>query len=84
MARLILESGGERREYAVHETITLGRGKAATVQLEDKLLSREHTRVSLDRHPDGSVTFSVRDMGSKNGTAPGFVEFACCVGARSF
>jgi pSer/pThr/pTyr-binding forkhead associated (FHA) protein len=60
---LILESGGERRELKVTGPITIGRSPEATVHVDDKTLSREHTRVYLDH---GRVF--VRDLGSKNGT----------------
>ncbi len=63
MARLILESGGERREIKVTGLITIGRSPEATVQVDDKTLSREHTQVYLH---GGRVC--VRDLGSKNGT----------------
>ena len=63
MARLILESGGERREIKVTGLITIGRSPEATVQVDDKTLSREHTQVYLQ---GGRVC--VKDLGSKNGT----------------
>ncbi len=63
MARLLLESGGERREIKVAGPITVGRAQTAGVYLDDKTLSREHTQFYLDH---GRVC--VRDLDSKNGT----------------
>jgi predicted component of type VI protein secretion system len=60
---LILESGGERRELKVTGTITIGRSAQATVQVDDKTLSREHTQVYLQ-----NGRLYVRDLESKNGT----------------
>jgi predicted component of type VI protein secretion system len=63
VARLLLESGGERREIKVAGPITVGRSQTAGVYLDDKTLSREHTQFYLDH---GRVC--VRDLESKNGT----------------
>ena len=63
MARLLLESGGERREIKVAGPITVGRSPTAGVYLDDKTLSREHTQFYLDH---GRIC--VRDLDSKNGT----------------
>ncbi len=63
VARLLLESGGERREIKVAGPITVGRSQTAGVYLDDKTLSREHTQFYLDH---GRVC--VRDLDSKNGT----------------
>jgi predicted component of type VI protein secretion system len=60
---LILESGGQRREVRIAGTVTIGRSPAATVQIDDKILSREHTQVYVS---GGRVM--VRDLESKNGT----------------
>ncbi len=63
MARLILESGGERRELRIAGPITIGRASSATVHIDDKTLSREHTQVSSEQG-----RFIVKDLESKNGT----------------
>lgn len=63
MARLLLESGGERREINVAGSITVGRSQSAGVYLDDKTLSREHTRFYIE---NGKLF--VRDLESKNGT----------------
>lgn len=63
MARLIVESGGERREIKVAGPVTLGRSPSATIAIDDKVLSREHTQVYLQ----GGKLW-VKDLESKNGT----------------
>jgi predicted component of type VI protein secretion system len=63
VARLLLESGGERREIHVAGSITVGRERTAGVYLDDKTLSREHTKFYLE---NGKLF--VRDLESKNGT----------------
>lgn len=63
MARLRLETGGERREAKVAGTLTIGRSPSVSIPIDDKTLSREHTQV----YAQGNRYF-VRDLGSKNGT----------------
>ena len=63
MARLLLESGGERREIKVAGPLTVGRAQTAGVYLDDKTLSREHSQFYVDH---GRAC--VRDLDSKNGT----------------
>ena len=63
MARLLLESGGERREIVVSGSITVGRERSAGLYLDDKTLSREHTKFYVE---NGKLF--VRDLESKNGT----------------
>ena len=63
MARLLQESGGERRETRIAGILTIGRSPSVSIPLEDKTLSREHTQV----YPKDGKYF-VRDLGSKNGT----------------
>jgi len=63
VARLLLESGGERREIKVAGSITVGRSQTAGVYLDDKTLSREHTKFYIE-----NGKFFVRDLESKNGT----------------
>ena len=65
MARLLLESGGERREIKVAGPVTVGRSQSASVYLDDKTLSREHTQFYLQ---NGRLL--VKDLDSKNGTYP--------------
>jgi predicted component of type VI protein secretion system len=63
VARLILESGGERREIRITGPVTIGRSPSATFPVDDKTLSREHTLVSGQRGH-----YTVKDLQSKNGT----------------
>ena len=58
-----MESGGERREIKVAGSITVGRSQTAGVYLDDKTLSREHTKFYVE---NGKLF--VRDLESKNGT----------------
>lgn len=64
MARLIVESGGERREIRIAGPVTIGRSPSATIPIDDKTLSREHTQVYTTERGK----YFVRDLGSKNGT----------------
>ena len=63
MARLRLETGGERRETKVAGTLTIGRSPSVSIPIDDKTLSREHTQVYAQVN-----RYFVRDLGSKNGT----------------
>jgi predicted component of type VI protein secretion system len=63
VARLLQESGGERRETKIAGILTIGRSPSVSIPLDDKTLSREHTQV----YPKDGKYF-VRDLGSKNGT----------------
>lgn len=63
MARLILESGGQRREARITGPVTIGRSPSATFPIDDKTLSREHTLISGQ-----PGHYTVKDLESKNGT----------------
>jgi predicted component of type VI protein secretion system len=63
MARLILESGGERKEIRIRGAVTIGRAPSADVSIDHRTLSREHTRVYGE-----NGRYFVRDLESKNGT----------------
>ncbi len=63
MARLIVESGADRREVAVGSWTVIGRLKTCALPLEDKTVSREHVRVWQD-----GLRYLVQDLGSKSGT----------------
>jgi len=63
VARLLLDSAGERREILVSDSITVGRERTAGLQLDDKTLSREHTKFYVE---NGKLF--VRDLESRNGT----------------
>lgn len=64
MAKLILLSGEERKEYELGPASTLGRHPDSTIQLLDRVVSKEHARI--EQRPDGQ--FLLRDLGSLNGT----------------
>lgn len=63
VARLILESGGERREARITGPVTIGRSPSATFSIDDKTLSREHTVIQGQ-----AGRYVVKDLESKNGT----------------
>jgi pSer/pThr/pTyr-binding forkhead associated (FHA) protein len=63
VAKLVLESGGEKRELKLTGRVTIGRAQHASVCIDDKTLSREHTEI----YPEQG-RFLVRDLESKNGT----------------
>ena len=68
MARLILESGGERREFGITAPVVIGRGKSNPIALEDRLLSREHSRINVEPATGGARRFVLQDLRSRNGT----------------
>ena len=63
-AKLILLRGDGPREYALGAFNTLGRHPENTIQVVDRIVSKEHCRIT--RGPDGR--FVLRDVGSLNGT----------------
>jgi predicted component of type VI protein secretion system len=63
VARLLQESGGERRETRIAGVLTIGRSPSVQISIDDKTLSREHTQVYAREG-----RYWVRDLGSKNGT----------------
>lgn len=63
MARIVVESEGDRREFPVGKGVVIGRHQDCEILLEDPELSRQHTRVSFE----GRAYF-VQDLGSRNGT----------------
>src|SRR5262245_57921495 len=56
-------SGVEARAIADGETISFGRGKDATIEIDDSRVSRLHTRIHRNKG-----TLSVTDLASRNGT----------------
>jgi adenylate cyclase len=64
MAKLILLSGDERKEYELGPSSLLGRHPDSTIQILDRVVSKEHARI--ERRGDGQ--FVLRDLGSLNGT----------------
>jgi adenylate cyclase len=63
-AKLILISGEGPREQDLAAFNTLGRHPDNTIQVLDRIVSKEHCRIALG--PQGQ--YSIRDMGSLNGT----------------
>src|SRR3954454_19656338 len=59
--QLVLADG---RRIALDETITVGRAKGNTVQLEDPSVSRRHARITAD----AAGRLTVADEGSSHGT----------------
>ena len=64
MAKLILTSGDTRQEYELGQLNTLGRHPDNTIQILDRIISKEHCQIL--RTPEGR--FLLRDLGSLNGT----------------
>ena len=64
MAKLILLTGGVRKEFELGEFNTIGRHPDNSVQILDRIVSKEHAHVIAQ--PDG--TFLLRDLGSLNGS----------------
>lgn len=58
-----MESGGGRRETRISGPVTIGRSPSATIPIDDKTLSREHTQVYGQ-----NGRYYVKDLDSKNGT----------------
>ena len=67
MAKLVLKSGETRQEFELGAMNTLGRHPDNTVQILDRIISKEHAHVI--RQSDGR--FLLRDLGSLNGTYVG-------------
>jgi adenylate cyclase len=64
MAKLILVSGPEPQEFELAPHNTLGRHPDNSIQILDRIISKEHMEIILT--PDGR--FLLRDLGSLNGT----------------
>jgi adenylate cyclase len=64
MPKLILTSGDSRQEFELTAVNTLGRHPDNSIQLLDRIVSKEHAQILRNR--DGS--FFLRDLGSLNGT----------------
>jgi adenylate cyclase len=64
MAKLILVSGDEPREFELQDFNSLGRHPNNTIQILDRIISKEH--VHIVRTPDGQ--YMLKDLGSLNGT----------------
>jgi len=64
MAKIIVIGNDQRREYELGAVNTIGRHPDNTLQILDRIVSKEHAQVI--RQPDGRFLF--RDLGSLNGS----------------
>src|SRR5882672_3340453 len=64
MAKVIVNGSDQRREYELGPTTTVGRHPDNSLQLLDRIVSKEHAQII--RQPDGRFLF--RDLGSLNGS----------------
>jgi adenylate cyclase len=64
MAKIIVIGNDQRREYELGAINTVGRHPDNTLQILDRIVSKEHAQII--RQPDGRFLF--RDLGSLNGS----------------
>lgn len=64
MPRIIVTNNDQRREYDLRAVNTVGRHPDNTLQILDRIVSKEHAQII--RQPDGR--FLYRDLGSLNGS----------------
>src|SRR5438045_9277612 len=64
MAKIIVTGNDQRREFELGAVNTIGRHPDNTLQILDRIVSKEHAQVI--RQPDGRYLF--RDLGSLNGS----------------
>ena len=64
MPRIIVTGNDQRRDYELRAINTIGRHPDNTLQILDRIVSKEHAQVV--RQPDGRYLF--RDLGSLNGS----------------
>src|SRR4051794_23093548 len=64
MAKVIVNGNDQRREYDLGPINTIGRHPDNTLQILDRIVSKEHAQII--RQPDGR--FLYRDLGSLNGS----------------
>jgi adenylate cyclase len=64
MAKVIVNGNDQRREYDLGPINTVGRHPDNTLQILDRIVSKEHAQII--RQPDGRFLF--RDLGSLNGS----------------
>src|SRR5438105_15877776 len=64
MPKLILMTGDTRQEYELQQFNTLGRHPGNSIQILDRIISKEHAQIL--RTADGR--YLLRDLGSLNGT----------------
>src|SRR5262245_208350 len=64
MGKIIVTGNDQRREYELGAINTVGRHPDNTLQILDRIVSKEHAQII--RQPDGRFLF--RDLGSLNGS----------------
>lgn len=64
MPRVIVTGSDQQRDYELHPLNTIGRHPDNTLQILDRIVSKEHAQII--RQPDGRFLF--RDLGSLNGS----------------
>src|SRR4051794_32864008 len=64
MAKITVIGNDQRREYELGAINTVGRHPDNTLQILDRIVSKEHAQIV--RQPDGRYLF--RDLGSLNGS----------------
>src|SRR5882672_10897847 len=64
MSKIIVTGNDQRREYELGAVNTIGRHPDNTLQILDRIVSKEHAQII--RQPDGRFLF--RDLGSLNGS----------------
>lgn len=64
MAKLIVQRAEGNIEYELHDRASVGRHPDNSIQLPDRLVSKEHCLIFLDQYGN----YVIRDMGSQNGT----------------
>src|SRR5664279_796458 len=64
MAKIIVQSSEDRREFELGPVTTIGRHPHNAVQILDRIFSKEHAQII--RQPDDG--FLYRDLGSLNGS----------------
>src|SRR5262245_49906706 len=64
MGKIIVTGNDQRREYELGAVNTLGRHPDNTLQILDRIVSKEHAQII--KQPDGRFLF--RDLGSLNGS----------------
>ncbi|HEV8321210.1 MAG TPA: adenylate/guanylate cyclase domain-containing protein [Myxococcota bacterium] len=63
MAKLVIITDDRRAEYELQEVNTIGRHPDNTIQILDRIISKEHCAITKE-----NGTFVLRDLGSMNGT----------------
>ncbi len=68
MASIVVTSGDQKGEYLPlgRRTSVIGRDEAISLQILDRLVSRKHLRISLDKTTN---KFQAEDMKSKHGVS---------------